>query len=653
MPAARAPHRRQGASLQLAPRELDLGLDEAVLAALEEGVIVIDREARLLRANAAASALLGLDLSALGPGEPWWEPLAARLAGGGPLAVGGEVLRTGREARGVEVEIDRDGACVSLSVNYLPLRRGGGPAAGLVLSFRDVTVQKRERREQLDTQERLREAHDVAGLASWEWRPASGEVVVFHALAESDMAVDSVITFDQWLELVPPEQRDGVFADFEDFMHRGRSDATREFRYELPGGAIWLEIRSRAVRDEQGRLRCVRGTAQDITAQERARRALSETLELLQATLDSLPAQVVVLGETGEIQMTNRAWCESARARGADPASVGVGADYLAACDRAGEEPVAVEVAAGIRAIAAGTESSFAVEYPCFGPDGESWYLVSGLRYEGSGPVRVVITHEDITRRRAEEALVAADLEKLAWVGRIEQALTEERLVLHAQPILELASGRIVQRELLIRMQPDEGDPQEVIGPGSFLPIAEEFGLITEIDRWVIDRSAELAAAGEPVELNISARSIGEPRLLDHIEAAIARTGADPNSMVFEITETALVEDLVSARVFVERLHALGCRVALDDFGTGYGGFTHLKRLPIDYLKIDTEFVTDLAVNPDSRTVIRAIVRLARGFGLKTVAEGVEDEPTMALLRELEVDYAQGNHIARPAPLAG
>jgi EAL domain-containing protein (putative c-di-GMP-specific phosphodiesterase class I) len=153
------------------------------------------------------------------------------------------------------------------------------------------------------------------------------------------------------------------------------------------------------------------------------------------------------------------------------------------------------------------------------------------------------------------------------------------------------------------------------------------------------------------VELNVSAASIGDRRLIPHIESAIRSHGADPAMLVFEITETALVGDEREGRQFVERMHELGCKVALDDFGTGYGGFTYLKQLPIDFLKIDIEFVRDLVTNEASRNVVEAIVTLAQRFGLKTVGEGVEDSDILQLLSELGVDYAQGYQIGRPAPL--
>jgi EAL domain-containing protein (putative c-di-GMP-specific phosphodiesterase class I) len=259
-----------------------------------------------------------------------------------------------------------------------------------------------------------------------------------------------------------------------------------------------------------------------------------------------------------------------------------------------------------------------------------------------------VVVLEDISERKAREESAQHDIEELARIKQIEDALAQERLLLYAQPIIDLHTLEVVQRELLLRVREPDG---HVVGPGSYLPLAEQCGLIGEIDRWVIQRGAELAAAGCPVQVNVSAHSISDQTVLSHIESCIEQTGADPRLLVFEITETALVRDEATARAFAERLHSLGCKLALDDFGTGYGGFTFLKRLPIDYLKIDIEFVSDLASNTASRHVVQAVVALARAFSLQTVGEGVEDSKTLTLLRELGVDYAQGYHIARPQPL--
>ena len=253
----------------------------------------------------------------------------------------------------------------------------------------------------------------------------------------------------------------------------------------------------------------------------------------------------------------------------------------------------------------------------------------------------------DITERRAKEALLRIQLEEISWIGEIRRAFDEDGFELHAQPIIDLTTGEVVQRELLIRMRGRDG---ELIAPGAFLPAAEKHGAIRDIDRWVIAQGADLAATGIDVEINISGASIGDPGLIADIERELARTGADPARLVFEITETALLEETDVAVALAERLRQLGCRFALDDFGSGYGGFHYLKHLPMDFLKIEREFIRDAVTSDADQHVIHAIVGLARGFGLKTIAEGVEDQETLDLLRDFGVDHAQGYLIGRPAP---
>jgi len=152
--------------------------------------------------------------------------------------------------------------------------------------------------------------------------------------------------------------------------------------------------------------------------------------------------------------------------------------------------------------------------------------------------------------------------------------------------------------------------------------------------------------------VNLSAQSIGDPGLPGFVEARLTEAGADPSNLVLEITETAAAKDLDQAGRLAERLCELGCGFALDDFGTGYGSFTYLKHVPVSYIKIDTEFVRTLRAGSPDRQVVSAIVDVARNFGIQTIAEGVESEDSVALLRTLSVDYAQGYHFGRPAPLA-
>ena len=269
--------------------------------------------------------------------------------------------------------------------------------------------------------------------------------------------------------------------------------------------------------------------------------------------------------------------------------------------------------------------------------------LVSGASVEGA-----VIVFRDITAEKSERLRVKRELAALTWVGRIRDALDENRMVLYSQPIVPLRGGK-PSEELLIRMVDRNG---EIVGPDVFLGVAEKYGLITEIDQWVVRQAVRLAATGRHVGANLSAESLVNPDMLPLIDNEIRRCGADPANLVFEITETAIMRDLETCHAFADGIVALGCGIALDDFGTGFGTFTHVKKLDVKYLKIDIEFVRGLMDSSANQHVVKAIVNLAQGFGCETIAEGVEDGDTLALLREFGVDFAQGFHLGRPQPLA-
>lgn len=241
---------------------------------------------------------------------------------------------------------------------------------------------------------------------------------------------------------------------------------------------------------------------------------------------------------------------------------------------------------------------------------------------------------------------------RLAWMDRIRHALDEDRFTLLAQPILDMRSGEVVHHELLLRMIGPEG---QLVGPRSFLPTAERYGLVAEIDAWVVQRAirtlAEHGDAGLVLEVNLSGSSIGSDSLLEMIERQLRDADVDPRALIFEVTETAAVSNIAQARVFAERLAALGCRFALDDFGAGFGSFLYLKHLPFDFLKIDGEFVRHLVASQDDRVIVSSLVQVAGGLGKRTIAEYVDAPATLDVLRDLGVDLAQGYAIGRPAPL--
>ena len=242
----------------------------------------------------------------------------------------------------------------------------------------------------------------------------------------------------------------------------------------------------------------------------------------------------------------------------------------------------------------------------------------------------------------------------LLWSQRIRKALDRDLFVLHAQPIVDLATGVQEQYELLIRMRGEDGT---LAYPGDFLQAAERFGLIRSLDRWVVSRAIELIAEQEArgaavrLEVNLSGTSLDDPDLPGFIEGELRRSAIDPSLLIFEVTETAAIEHMERAQALAERLGALGCGFALDDFGTGFGSFYYVKSLPFDYLKIDGEFISGLAANRTDQLVVQAVVDIARGLGKKTIAEFVADEETVRYVRETGVDYAQGYHLGRPVPL--
>lgn len=273
----------------------------------------------------------------------------------------------------------------------------------------------------------------------------------------------------------------------------------------------------------------------------------------------------------------------------------------------------------------------------------------AGPLHSGTQVRGVVVTFRDTTEDHPDRDRAHRELDALSWVGRIRDALDDRRMVLYSQPIVSLSEDAEPSEELLLRMIGHQG---EIVLPGSFLPAAEKYGQIWEIDQWVITQAARVAAGGVRVHANLSADSIASLDLLPTIEQALAGAGADPKNVVFEITETALMGNIDTGEAFARGVADIGCDLALDDFGTGYGSFTYLQKLQIAYLKIDIAFVRDLASNTSNQHLVKAIVNIAHGLNQKTIAEGVEDSETLEMLRDFGVDLAQGYHLGRPHPLA-
>jgi EAL domain-containing protein (putative c-di-GMP-specific phosphodiesterase class I) len=247
---------------------------------------------------------------------------------------------------------------------------------------------------------------------------------------------------------------------------------------------------------------------------------------------------------------------------------------------------------------------------------------------------------------------------RLTWSQRVREALDRpegEGFVLYEQPILSLRTGVVDHGELLIRMRGREH--RDLVPPGRFLYIAERFGLIGALDRWVIARAIRLAATRQAagsamgVHVNLSGGSIGDRGVMDFIAAEVRNAPVDPSRLTFEVTETAAIVDMQHARTLARTLSELGCRFALDDFGAGFGSFYYLKHLPFDTVKIDGDFVKALAASRTDALIVRSMHEIASGLGKVTVAEFVQDDASLRILREIGVDHAQGFHVGAPAPV--
>jgi len=256
------------------------------------------------------------------------------------------------------------------------------------------------------------------------------------------------------------------------------------------------------------------------------------------------------------------------------------------------------------------------------------------------------------------------------WSARLQEALKSDRFVLHYQPIVplrgldpaslpdeghlfaadELMEDGVLHCEALVRLADDAGEIQ----PNAFLPTAERFGLMPQIDLWVfrhvILQLAELQGLGTRacISVNLSGNTLDDERYVPGVIDLLARHKVDPGTIIFEITETNAIANIEAAQRLISKLREHGCRFALDDFGSGFSSFHHLKHLPVDFVKIDGQFVRGMVQNPADRAIVMSINDIAHAFGKHTVAEFVENREILELLIECGVDYAQGNYISPP-----
>ena len=256
----------------------------------------------------------------------------------------------------------------------------------------------------------------------------------------------------------------------------------------------------------------------------------------------------------------------------------------------------------------------------------------------------------------ASRAMIDRMQADLTWQEKIRLALSDDLFRLYFQPILDVTDNSISHYEVLLRMQ---NGPNEVIPPGDFIPVAERTGLIGQVDTWVLAESMKFLAAyneehpNSPISLavNISAPSIQSPTFDRTFFRLCDRHGISPDQIIIEITETAFLSEFQSALLTLEKLAVSGCRIALDDFGVGFSSFSYLKQMPLSYVKMDGSYVRELHRSPQEQIFVKCLTEMVSGFNMTTIAEFVETEEILMVLKRLGVKYAQGYLIGKPSPV--
>jgi diguanylate cyclase (GGDEF)-like protein/PAS domain S-box-containing protein len=492
-----------------------------------------------------------------------------------------------------------------------------------------------------------------------------------------------------WVRALHPEDRDRVMAAEAHAQATGEPFVAEYRLLARDGRVLWFHDEAVVVRDDAGRPRWYQGVMLDITARKQAEVALAH--QALHDALTGLPnrrlledrLQQALLAAQRDGDHVAILLLDLARFRTVNDALGHDTGDQV--LREVGRRLIGVVRAADTVARIAGDE--FAVLLPRTDAVGAALatdkllealaqaLVVAGQALHLEAQVGIAAspehgrTTEDLLRN-AQVALHGAkrsgspyvlytgsfrtdSLRQLALLGELRAAIERQQLVLHYQPKVSCRSGALLGVEALVRWpHPTRG----LVPPGEFIPLAEQTALIQPLTRWVLGaalrqvRTWKAAGRSIPVAVNLSTRNLHDPGLAETVAHLLGDWEVPPDHLALEITETAVVADPERARRALAELRGLGVRLGLDDFGSGYSSLGRLKQLAMDELKIDREFVKDMATDADDAAITRAAIELGHQLGLEVVAEGVEDQPTWSLLRDLGCNGAQGYYLSRPRP---
>ncbi len=667
----------------------------SITASVAEGIYVLDAKGRIIFMNPEAERLLGWTLEEMGEKSPH-DLVHFRTKDGTPLPIEKcnmrGVINTGKRYSSTdEVFVRKDGTVFPISVISAPVLEGGKIIASIT-AFHDITDQKRQEEALLANERRLTAILNSIPDMAWLKDKESRFIVVNEPFAEACGKTPAELTgktdFDAW----PKKLAEQYFADDREVM---KNHARK--RYEEPlatkdGRARWIETIKTPIYDEEGQVIGTTGIARDITDRKRMeeeirhlalhdaltglpnRRLFKDILELelAQARRNRSKAAVLFLDldrfkeindtlghDAGDLLLKETALRVKASIRQSDTVARIGGDEFnimVSDIERAEDAAeVAIKIIESLKRM--------------FVIGGHELHITTSIGIsvfpDDSTEQEILLSYADIAMYHAKErgrdqyrfynpVINIKSLERTRLESSLQQALDRDEFVLHYLPQMDLATGRMTSAEALVRWNhPEKG----LLEPGSFIPAAEDIGLVAAIDEWVLKTACSQvrnwAIRGLEkftLTVNLSGPEFRNPDLAGNLAAILKQTGLDAERLNIELSEHSAMDDIGHSVSMMTELAGMGIRITIDGFGTGCSSVSYLKRLPIERIKIDKSFIRDIATDPDDRGVIHAMTAMAHTMKIKVAAEGVETQAQLSFLSKARCDEAQGFLFSRPVP---